>query len=128
GGVHEFDLDFCGGEGHAVQFEIPGFLDGSVGHGNLCHDGLADVGLPDVDRGDAVGRHAFGRNQAHGNGAGPHGRRQVAAVAAPVDEGLVDGDLPEEVIHVVVGAVAAGKNHHFAGARGGAAHAVGVLA
>src|SRR5690606_28162641 len=54
------------------------------------------------------------------------GGGQVAAVAAPVDEGLVDGDLPVEVIHVVIGLAALRQDHALAGAGGGAAHAVDV--
>src|SRR5690606_41919549 len=59
-------------------------------------------------------------------GEGTSRRRQVAAVAAPVHEWLVDGNLAVEVIHVVIGLAALRQDHAFAGAGGSAAHAVDV--
>jgi len=75
-----------------------------------------------------VPRDALGVDEAVGDGVGADRRRQVAAVAAPVDEGLVDRDLAEQVVDVVVRAGALRHDHGLAGARGGAAHAVDLLA
>src|SRR5690606_40479809 len=96
-----------GRKGHVVDVEASRLLDFAFGYRHLGHNGLANVGLPDAYRNGAVGRDAFGVDQAHGDRAGPYGRRQVAAVAAPVDEGRVDGYLPEQVIDVVIGLAAA---------------------
>ncbi|MNP62571.1 hypothetical protein D3C76_1578660 [compost metagenome] len=60
------------------------------------------------------------------NGEGTGGGGEVAAVAAPVHEGLVDGDLAVEVVHVVIGLLAFGEDHALGGGGGGAAHAVHV--
>jgi hypothetical protein len=62
-----------------------------------------------------------------GNRERPHRRRQVAAVAAPVDEGGIDRNLPVQVIHVVIGLRTLRDDHALAGARRRPAHAVGVL-
>jgi hypothetical protein len=52
--VHEFQLHFGGREGHAVQFEVTGFLHLAAPDGHVRDDGLADVGLPDGDDGHAI--------------------------------------------------------------------------
>ena len=59
---------------------------------------------------------------------GPGGRREVAAVAAPVDERLVDRDLAEQVVDVVIRLRAPRHDHALARARRRAAHAVDLLA
>ncbi len=127
GRVQELQLHFGGREGHAVQFEVAGFLHRAVGDRYVGDDGLADIGLPDPHHGHAVAGHAGRVDQARADGEGTHRRRQVAAVAAPVDERFVDGDLAEQVVHVMLGAAAFGQDHGFAGARRGAAHAVDLL-
>ena len=53
-------------------------------------------------------------------------RGEVAAVAAPVDEGLVDGDLAVEVVDVMARLAALREDHALAGAGGGAAHPVDI--
>ena len=94
----------------------------------MAQDGLADIGLPDSHHGGAVARDAVQVDQAAFDGEGAHRRAEVAAVAAPVDEGAVDRDLAEQVVDVVVGALAAVQDDRLAGAGGGAAHAVDLLA
>ncbi|MOA25294.1 hypothetical protein D3C78_1460100 [compost metagenome] len=92
----------------------------------MGHDGLADIGLPDPHHAGAVVGNAGRIHQpgVDGEGAGRGG--EVAAVAAPVDEGLVDGDLAVEVVHVVIRLAALGQDHALGGGGGGAAHAVHV--
>ena len=58
----------------------------------------------------------------------PDGRGEIAAVAAPVHERLVDRDLAEQVVDVVIRPRALRQDHRLAGARGGSAHAVDLLA
>ncbi|MDT4861584.1 hypothetical protein FQZ97_961950 [compost metagenome] len=89
-------------------------------------DGFLDIGLPDTHHAGAVLRNARRIDQAGVDGEGAGGGGQVAAVAAPVDEGLVDGDLAVEVVDVVLGLAALRQDHALAGAGGGAAHAVDV--
>ena len=91
-------------------------------------DGFLDIDLPDAHHGNAVFGNPVCGDQPVVDGKRAYRRGQVAAVAAPVDERLVDGHLAEQVIHVVVCTVALGQNHRLAGTRGGAAHAVGVFA
>jgi hypothetical protein len=64
-------------------------------------DGLADVGLPDA----TTATPSCGNRRVHrpADGERTDGGRQVAAVAAPVDEILVDGDLAEQVVDIVAG-------------------------
>ena len=89
------------------------------------HDPLADVGLPDAHRRLAIRRsvdHALAdRERADGRG-------EVAAVARPVDHRPIDRDLAEQVVDVAVGPPGFRQDDDLAGARGGAAHAVGMLA
>src|SRR6185312_3364808 len=54
--------------------------------------------------------------------------REFASVARPVDDGSVDRHLAEQVVDIAVGPLRLRQDHDLAGARGGAAHAVGVLA
>ncbi|MNC41305.1 hypothetical protein D3C75_900640 [compost metagenome] len=90
-------------------------------------DGLANVGLPHANHGYAVMRDTAGVHQAVADRERTDRRRQVAAVAAPVNEGLVDGHLTEQVIDVVIGLGAFRQDHGFAGAGGRAAHAVDLF-
>src|SRR5690606_18990960 len=66
-------------------------------------------------------------HQAVADGERTDRRRQVAAVAAPVHEWLVDGDLTEQVIDVVIGLEAFRQDYGFTGAGGRAAHAIDLL-
>jgi hypothetical protein len=122
------ELHFSRREGDAIEFEVAGFLHLAAGHRHVGDDGLIDVGLPDAHDRPAVLRHAFGVEQACGDGERANRRGQVAAVAAPVHKRLVDRHLAEEVIDVVVRAGAFRDDDGFAGARGGAAHAVDLFA
>lgn len=108
------------------SFEVAGFLDLAAAHRHVGDDGLADIGLPDAHLADAVFRYPRRIHQpgVQGEGAGPGG--EVAAVAAPVDEGLVDGDLAVEVVDVMARLAALREDHALAGAGGGAAHPVDV--
>ncbi len=125
--VKELQLHFGRRESHAVQLEVAGFLDLTVGDRHVGDDALADIGLPDAHHRHAVLRNARRVHQAAADGEGAHCRREVAAVAAPVDKGLVDGHLAEQVVDVVVGLDAPGQDHRLAGAGRGAAHAVDLL-
>ena len=127
GGVAEGDRHFGGREGHAIQGEVAAFLDAPLAHRHPRNDGLGDVGLPDTHLGDAITRQALGRHQALLDGEGPDRRREIAAVAAPIDEGRVDGDLAEQIVDVVVRLFAATDDHRLAGAGGRAPHAVDLL-
>src|SRR5690606_73033 len=126
GRVEEFQHDLRRREGHPVQLEVAGFLHLAVGNRHVGDDGFLDVGLPDTHHAGAVLGNARRIDQSGVDGESAGGGGQVAAVAAPVDEGLVDGDLPVEVIHVVIGLAALRQDHALAGAGGGAAHAVDV--
>ncbi|MNF81655.1 hypothetical protein D3C84_639390 [compost metagenome] len=92
----------------------------------MGNDGFANVGLPDPHHAGAVVGDADRIHQSGVNGEGTGGGGEVAAVAAPVHEGLVDGDLAVEVVHVVIGLLALGEDHALAGGGGGAPHAVHV--
>ncbi|MNH14670.1 hypothetical protein D3C79_742670 [compost metagenome] len=92
----------------------------------MGHDGLLDIGLPDSHHAGAVVRDAGGIHQPGVDGEGAGGGGEVAAVATPVDEGLVDGNLAVEVVHVVIGLLAFGEDHALGGGGGGAPHAVHV--
>lgn len=126
GRVEELQHDLGRREGHSVQLEVAGFLDLAAAHRHVGDDGLADIGLPDAHLADAVFRYPRRIHQpgVQGEGAGPGG--EVAAVAAPVDEGLVDGDLAVEVVDVMARLAALREDHALAGAGGGAAHPVDV--
>ncbi|CFN99674.1 Uncharacterised protein [Bordetella pertussis] len=128
GRIEELQLHLRGREGDAVELEVAAFLHLAVDDGNMAQDGLADVGLPDPHHGGAIARDAVRIDQSAFDGEGAHRGAQVAAVAAPVDEGAVDGDLAEQVVDVVAGALAAVQDDRLAGAGGGAAHAVDLLA
>ena len=91
-------------------------------------DGLVDIGLPDAHHAHAVLRNPRRIDQPGMDGEGASGGGQVAAVAAPVDEGLVDGDLAVKVVDVVVRLAAFRQDHALGGRRGGAAHAVDMRA
>ncbi len=56
--IHEFELHFSGGKGHAVEFESARFLYFAVGDWHMRDDRFADVRLPDTDRCHAVVRNA----------------------------------------------------------------------
>ncbi|MNN72405.1 hypothetical protein D3C81_1884380 [compost metagenome] len=89
-------------------------------------DGFLDIGLPDAHHAGTVLRNACRVHQPRVQGKSPGSGGEVAAVAAPVDEGLVDGDLTIEVVHIVIRLAAFRQDHAFAGAGSGAAHAVDV--
>jgi len=127
-GVHEFELHFGGRERHAVEFEVARFLHGAVGHRHVRDDRLADVRLPDAHDRNAVVRHAVRIDEAAADCKRPHGRRQIAAIAAPVDERLVDRHLSEEIVDIMIRPAALRDDHRLAGARRRAAHAVDLLA
>ena len=118
-------------EPHARGAELAGDGQGEpVGDGHVGNDGFANVGLPDAHHAGAAAR-AIARDTAGIDQPGVDGKRarrggQVAAVAAPVHKVGVDGHLPVEVVHGVIGARAFREDHALAGAGGGAAHAVDV--
>ena len=93
----------------------------------MGNDGFANVGLPDTHLRHAVVRHPRSIHQSVADSEGPDGRRQVAAVAAPVDKCLVNGDLAKQVVDVVIGPAAARHDHGFAGAGTGATHAINLF-
>ena len=128
GGVEEIHGHLGGGEGHPVELKVPRFLHRAAAHGHLIEQGFLDVGLPNAHFAGALRGHSGGVDQPFGDGKGPHGGGQVAAVAGPVDEGRIDGDLAEKVVHVVARAIAFAHQHHLGGAGGGPTHAVRMLA
>ena len=125
GGIEELELDLGRRKGHAVELEVAQLLDLAAAHGHVADDLLADVGLPDANGGRAVGR---GADQAHADRARADGGAEVAAIARPVDQRLVDGHLAEQVVDVAILALRFRQDDDLAGARGRAAHAVGMLA
>ncbi len=126
--VHEFQLDLGGREGDAVELEIAGFLHGAGGHRHMGNDRLADISLPDTHNGNAIGGHARRIDQAVADGERPDRRRQVAAIAAPVDKGCIDRYLAEQVVDIVVRPLAFRQDHRLRRRRGRSAHAVDLLA
>ncbi len=126
GRIEEFQHDLRRREGHPVQLEVAGFLHLTIADRHMGDDGFLNIGLPDTHHTHAVFRDTRRVKQTGMNGKRTDTGRQVAAVAAPVDEGLVDGDLAVEVVDVVVRLAAARQDHALAGAGGGAAHAVDV--
>src|SRR5690606_37727025 len=124
----ELQDDLGGREGDAVELEIAQLLHLPIADGHVADDGLADVGLPDAHRENAVLRQPFLLDEAIRDDAGADGSAEAAAVAAPVYEGGVDRDLAVQVVDVVARLAAPADDHALAGAAGGAAHAVGVLA
>ena len=127
-GIHELDLHFGRRKGHAIELEVTGLLHFAIGHGNVGNDGLADIGLPDAHHRSTVFRHPGGIHQTGADREGAHCGGQIAAIATPVDERLVDGHLAEQVIHVVIGLGRRRQNHRLAGAGRCSTHAIGLLA
>lgn len=126
--VKKLQLHLGRREGDPVQLEVAGFLHFTFSDRDVGDDGLADIRLPDTHGGDTVARNTRRVDQATADGKRTDRSGQVAAVAAPVDEGLVDADLAEQVVDIVLGLDALRQDHGLAGARRGAAHAVDLLA
>ncbi|MNE22258.1 hypothetical protein D3C80_1154590 [compost metagenome] len=91
-------------------------------------DGLADVLLPDAHGADAVVRNARGIDQTASDGEGADRSGQVAAVARPVDERLVDRHLTEQVVDIMIRLLAPGDDHGLGGTGSRTTHAVDLLA
>src|SRR5690606_30323570 len=127
GGVHELDFHFRRRKGDAIQLKITGFLHFTVGDGYMGNDGFLDVGLPDPDHTGAVFRDAVFSDKATIDGKGTNGSGQIAAVATPVHEGLVDGHLAKQVVHVMVRLGRCRQDNRFTGTGGGIAQAVDLL-
>src|SRR5690606_27342329 len=108
GRVHEFHENFRSGKGDAVELEVTGFLDIAIGDRYVGDDGFLNVALPDAHYRPAIFGNAIGIDETVADGKGTHRSGEVPAVAAPVDEGLVDGYLPEEVVHVMIRTLALG--------------------
>ncbi len=128
GRIDEFQLDLGRREGHAIQLEIAGLLHFAIAHRHVGDDGLADVGLPDAYGAQAIARHPGRIDQPMGDRERTHRGAEVAAIAAPVDEGGIDRDLAVQVVHIVVRHRSGGDDHAFAGAGRCTAHAIGLLA
>nr|GEU28025.1 hypothetical protein [Tanacetum cinerariifolium] len=126
--IEKFQYDFGGRERDAIEFEVARLLYLAVRHRDMGDDGPGDIGLPDAHHGHAIARDARRVHQACRNRKRAHGGRQVAAVAAPVHERLVDGHLAEQVVDVMIGPVAGGQDHGLAGAGRAVAHAVDLFA
>ena len=58
------------------------------------------------------------------DGEGSNRGREVAAVAAVIDQHPIDGDLAEEIVDIHAGPRARAHHHHLAERRNAAAHAV----
>lgn len=98
GWVDEFQLDFGAGEGDAIKLKVAQLLLLASIHGNMGSDFFTDIGLPDADRSHTVAGHT---QQTLTDGKGAHGSAQVAAVAAPVDDGLLNGHSAKQVVNIV---------------------------
>ncbi len=83
--------------------------------------------LPDADGGRTVFRDAVFGDKATIDGEGPDRRRQVAAIAAPVDKGLVDGDLAKQVVHIVIRLGGRCQDDGFTGTGRGSPHTVDLF-
>src|SRR5690606_15165379 len=103
---------------------IPQLLHLAVTDRYMSNDGLLDIGLPDTHGAGTVFRNPRRIDQPGMNGEGTGRGGKVAAVAAPVDKGAVDGYLTVEVVHIVLRLTAFGQDHALAGTRGRAPHAV----
>jgi hypothetical protein len=123
--IEELELHLGRGKGDAIELEVAQLLNRAVLHRHMGNDPLPDVGLPDADDGRAIGRR---RDEAGIDGERSDSRREVAAVARPVDHGRVDRHLAEQIVDIAVGPLRLRQDDDLAGARGRAAHAVGVLA
>ena len=128
GRIKEFQHDLGGGEGHAIHFEVAGFLHLSIRDRYMRENGLADIGLPDPHRERAVVRDARGIDETVGDRERPDRGGEIAAVARPIDECTVDADLTVQIVHVVVRHGCRRDDHALAGRGRRPAHAVGVLA
>src|SRR5690606_25963960 len=123
-GLVVFEADLGAGKRHPVLLEGAVLEDLAVAHRHDRVDALAEVALP-----DPYARLAFpGRHQPLADGEGTHRRREVPAVAAVVDQGLLDRHRAERVVHVAVVSMRRRDQHDLARAGGGAPHAVGVPA
>src|SRR5690606_19797189 len=90
----------------------------------MGNDGLLDIGLPDTHGAGTVLRDTCRIDQPRVNGKSTGRSGEVAAVAAPVDKGAVDGYLTVEVVHIVLRLTAFGQDHALAGTRGRPPHAI----
>ena len=115
GRIEELQHDLGGRKGHPIQLEVTGFLHLAIADRHMGDDGFMDIGLPDTHHADAVLRDTRRVNQPGMNGKSPGASRQVAAVATPIDKGLVDRHLTVEVVDIVIRPAAFRKNHALAG-------------
>ena len=83
-------------------------------------DPLIQVAVVEGESGLAV-RHV---NQSFVDGERSNRGREVAAVAAVIDERPIDGDLAEEIVDIHAGPRARAHHHHLAERGNAAAHAV----
>ena len=123
--IEKVEHHLGGRKGHAVEAKIALLLHLAIGHGNVGEDALAQIGLPDAHPGQAVAR---GLDQALADGEGAHGGAEIATVARPVDHRYLDGRGAEQIVDVTVRAAGGRDHHHLAGAGGGPAQAVDLLA
>ena len=91
-------------------------------------DGLANIGLPDAHHGDTIVRYTRGIDQTITDGKRTDRRRQVAAVTAPVNEGLINRDLTKQIINIVIRLAAFGQDSGLTGAGGRTTHAINLFA
>ncbi len=125
GRVEKLEQDLGRREGNAVELEVAQLLHHPSLIGTWFTIFFLMLACQILTVAHAVGRRV---DQAHADGERPDRGAEVAAVARPVDQGLVDGDLAEQIVDVAAGALGLRQDDDLAGARGGAAHAVGVLA
>src|SRR5690625_5785478 len=90
------------------------------------NDYLLNGCLPHPQAADAVFGNTCRVHQPRMNGKGARGSGQVATVATPIDERLVDGNLAIEVVHIVIRLAAFRQDHALAGTGSGTAHTVGM--
>jgi hypothetical protein len=128
-GSRNSSCDLGGREGHAVQFEVAGFLHLAVGHRHVrrrwsCRCWPARCARSQMpSRGT---RPASTRPLAIANG--PTAADRLPQLPLQSTKACVDRHLAVEVVDIVIRHRRRADDHHLAGARRGPAHAVGLLA
>ena len=118
--LQEGQPDRCASPGDAVEHGIALHRRAAVRDREARLDPLVQVAVVEGEHRLAVRRP----DDPFVHGEGTHGCREVAAVAAVIDQRPVDRDLAEEIVDVHAGARARAHNHRLAEGREAAAHAV----
>ena len=111
--IDKFDLNFCRRKGHAIELKITGFLDLTIRYGDMSHDRLPYIRLPYPYATQPLLRDTGRIDQAGRNGKWPHSRTKITAITTPIDKGLIDRDLNEEIIDIMIRARRFGNDHRL---------------